>query len=180
MSEMTTTSRNTTRLPTASLWAMNRRMTIWVWLRRTTVNSRSVVVAGTSWTWTPCSVVWTSWPFPASSPGGRAAGGRGRVSAIADPRVQHRVQHVRDEIEQHHQHAGHHQPGQQDVDVVERDPVDEQRAHALPGEHPLGDDRPPEDRPDVDRDHGDQRDQGVAEGVAGDHPRPRHALCPGQ
>ena len=29
-----TTSTNTTRLPTASLWAMKRRMTIWVWLRR--------------------------------------------------------------------------------------------------------------------------------------------------
>jgi hypothetical protein len=54
---MITTSRNTTRLPTASLWAMNRRRIIWVWLRRWTVNSRSVVVAGTSWTWTPCSVV---------------------------------------------------------------------------------------------------------------------------
>src|SRR4029450_13195409 len=119
---MITTSRNTTRLPTASLWAMKRRRIIWVWLRRWTVNSRSVVVAGTSWTWTPCSVVWRSCS----------------VSAIAEPRVQHRVELSRDAIEQHHQPACHHQPVQRDVDVAGLDPLDEQRAHALPGEHPLG------------------------------------------
>src|SRR5512132_4006794 len=152
---MMTSSRNTTRLPTASLWAMKRRMIIWVWLRRTTVNSRSVVVTGTSWTCTPCSVVCSSWPSPPGSVVGSVwvAGGRGRVSAIADPRVQHRIQNVCDEIEQHHDHACHHQPGQQDVDVVGGDPLDEQRPHALPGEHPLGDDGPAEHRPEVDRDH---------------------------
>src|SRR5215212_3792640 len=134
---MITTRVNTTRLPTASLWAMKRRITIWVWLRRWTVNSRSVVVVvcGTSWTWTPCSVVWRSWPSPVVPAAGRVSGGRGRVSAIADPRVQHRVQHVRDEIEQHHDHSRHHQPGQQDVDVGLHHSLDQQGAHALPGEH---------------------------------------------
>src|SRR5829696_8704466 len=183
MSEMMTITTNTTRLPTASLWAMKRRMTIWVWLRRWTVNSRSVAVVGTSWTLTPCSVVWRSSTRPSPVvvpvPGG-VAGGRGRVSVIADPRVQHRVQHVRDEIEQHHDHTRHHQPGQQDIDVVGDHPLDQQGAHALPGEHPLGDDGPAEHRPGVDGHHRDQRDEGVAECVAGHHPRPRQPLGSGQ
>src|SRR5262245_27521831 len=177
---MTTTSTNTTRLATASRWAMKRRMTIWVWLRRATVNSRSVVVWATSWTCTRCSVVWRPWPSPATSAGAWAAGGRGRVSAIADPRVEHRVQDVRDEMEQHDEHACHHQPGQQDIHVAGLDALDEQGTHALPGEHPLGDHGPAEHRPDVDGDDGDQRDEGVAEGVAGHHPSPRQPLGPGQ
>src|SRR6266511_49236 len=171
MSEATTMMRNTTRLPTASLWARNRRTIICVWVRAAMVNSRSGLVAATSWTWMPCSVGRSSRPLP-SAPGGPVAGGWGRVSAIADPWVKHRVQQVRDEIEQHHDHGCHRQPGQQDVGVGGLRSLHQQGAHALPGEDPLGDDRTAEDRAGVDRHHRHQRDQRVAQGVADHHPRP--------
>src|SRR3954470_22944193 len=99
------------RLATASRCWRNRRTTIWVWLRDWTVNSRSTTGLG----WAPVDGAGSVTPWALSViPDSWSA----RRSAIPDPRVEHAVEQVGDEVEDDDHHAADHQPGQHDVGVV--------------------------------------------------------------
>src|SRR6266545_6032339 len=140
-----------TSLATASRCARKRRITIWVWVRAATVNSRSTGLEGSVWTAVP-PVPGTGEPPAGSSPGGPSPRGPsperacGVVSAIADPRIQDGVQDVSGQVEQDDDDGAHHQPSEHHVGVDLVDAAHQQVAHAMPRENRLGQDRAAEQR----------------------------------
>src|SRR5215207_4528855 len=94
--------------PTASRLRRKRRSACCPWLRDLTVNSRSTGAAGGA---VGASTCWGMVVMATSF----LDGGR---SAQPDAGVQHRVQQVRYEVEQHHEERGDDQPAQHDVEVL--------------------------------------------------------------
>src|SRR4051794_18024510 len=102
------------------------------WLRALTVNSRSVRPgpagpgsAGTGCVDAACVVVMGT---------SLAAG-----STQPDPRVEHGVEQVGDQVEQDDEERAHHQPAEDDVDVVVADAVLQQvSTHPVPADHLFG------------------------------------------
>src|SRR6266581_2727361 len=111
----------------------NRVSTIDVWLRSLTVNSRSTLPGGGG--------AMPTADEPAAAASDSAALGRLVVSLITDPRVQHGVEQVGNDVSQDHDQADHQQPAHDHVPITIIDRVDDQCAHAAPLEHTLGDDR---------------------------------------
>src|SRR5438309_1474866 len=91
--------------------------------------------------------------------------------AKANPRVEKAVEQVGNQVEDDNNRRGDREPAHQGRGVVVADGLDQHGAHAVPAEHPLGDDRATDDGADVQREQGADRDEGVAHGVPEDHPR---------
>ena len=99
-------------------------------------------------------------------------------TADADARVEHGVEDVGEQVEQHHEHRGDGHPRQDHRVVGSFERVEEQQAEAGPAEHPLDHDHPAEQHAGVDGDDGHERDQRVAQRVTPDDLTARHALRP--
>src|SRR5215475_9721780 len=153
-SETTRISTNTTRLPTASLCARNRRTMSWVWVRALTVNSRSGPVP----------------TLTGNSGVTRLTSGGVTMSRPPDPRVEVRVQDVSDQVGQDDRHGRQHQPAEHHVHVPVRGGLDQHLPHAVPAEHRLGDHHPTDDQPRVDRNDRGQRHQRGPQAVPDQHP----------
>src|SRR3954454_18573416 len=119
-------STKTTRLIMAARCRRKRRRTSWVWLRCRTVNSCS-----SRGSWVPAE--------PGAS-----------MSVIADPRVEHGVEEVGDEVEPDDDDGGQQQPRHGPVDVDGRGRLDEHLAHTVPLEDRLRDHGSTEDDRDVE------------------------------
>src|SRR6266566_2990654 len=122
----------TNKLIMARRWRRNRRMITVLW-RRAFVASK--VEADNSWT--------------ELADASAATSTMGLVKA--NPRVEVGVHDVRDEVEQDDENRGYHQPAEHHPRLDLGHGVDDQRPHALPIEHPLGDDRAGEHHADVQR-----------------------------
>src|SRR5699024_3513039 len=123
---------------------------------------------------TACSGVSSSGATKCSA-AGRAERGTGSLR-IADPRVEHGVEQVHDQVgeqEDDHQQR-HHRDDHRALAVV--DGAEQQRADAADVEDALGDDRAAHQRTQVRADERDHRDQGVAQDVPGDHAAAGEAL----
>src|SRR5690606_6774862 len=111
-----TISRKTTRLPTASRWRKNRPSTNRSWLRS--------LVRISSESYRP--------------PGAATAVSS---SLITDPRVQHGVEEIGDEVAEDH-HGAEHQDDRHDRErLAVSHRLQEEEAHAPPAENGLGDHR---------------------------------------
>src|SRR5699024_10637124 len=85
----------------------------------------------------------------------------GRVSVMADPRVEYAVQHVDDQVgEQRHQHQAHDGADDRGA-VLGVDAAEQEAADAVDVEDAFGDDRAAHQVAQVVADEGDHRDQGV-------------------
>src|SRR5918993_1641249 len=100
MNANTIATTKTTSAPTASLLCTNRRNACWVWLRDLTVNSRSTGLGVTTGGASTCCCGAAVMGLSPST----------RGSAQPDARIQHRVQQVGDEVEQHDEERADDQP----------------------------------------------------------------------
>src|SRR3954464_5073190 len=106
--------RKTKTLIVASRCLRKRRSAIRHWLRSLTVNSRSTGVRGAAPPFSaPVSV--TSW-----------------TSSMADPRVEHAVQDVGEQIEEDDDRCCDQQPSQHQVEVEVAQGIHEQIPHTVP------------------------------------------------
>src|SRR5712691_5610639 len=156
-----------TMLPTASRWRMKRRRAKAHWLRALISRPYSKTSSAPGGATTPP-------PAAAAATGV----GPGCVSGIANPRVEVAVDDVGEQVGEDDDDRGHEQPRHDGVEVELVELVAEVEAHAVEAEDRLGDDRPAEQAADVERDHGHERDEGVAEDVLHDHAPFRKALRP--
>src|SRR6185503_11485781 len=92
-----------------------------------------------------------------------------RRSAIADARVDHRVERVDQQVDGHEDGGGDDQNGLYHGEVPEVDRVHDQLPHARPREDRLRDHRAAEERADLEPDHGQHRNGRVPERMAEDH-----------
>src|SRR2546429_5266832 len=102
----------------------------------------------------------------------------GPLPFIADPRVDHGIEHVHHEVDGDDHRAAEQHDGLDHGEVAERDPLVQEAPDARPGEDGLDDHRDVDHENEVDpgeRQHGDQR---VLEGVLGDDERLRQPLEP--
>src|SRR5262245_55087596 len=105
-----------------------------------------------------------------------AASSSGCSAAIANPRVENRVEDVDDEVDDD-EGDGDHQGAPLDHDEVSlEDGVNQQPTHPGQGEQRLDDHRPADDGGHLQTDHGHQRERAGSQGVAKQDPRSRDAL----
>src|SRR5262249_20981851 len=84
-------------------------------------------------------------------------------TAMADPRVEHGVEHVDREIEQHEADRDEQHDALQDDEIPRVDGADQQATDARQREDRLHDDRAADQPPDVDAAHGHERERGGLE-----------------
>ena len=95
-------------------------------------------------------------------------------------RVQQRIGNVHQQVDQD-EHGHHdHQVGDDDGPVQHIDGVDQQLAHARPGEDGFGDHGKGDHRAELQGDHGDNRDKDVFQDVHADNARVAQALGAGE
>src|SRR5437764_1402592 len=112
--------------------------------------------------------------------GSTVVGILGSVSRIANPRVQHRVRDVHDQVEDDHRRHHDHHPRQDLRIVPRRHGIDEEPAHPRPLEDVLRDDEAAGDGADVDAELRGDGDQRVAHAVTEDHTPLAEPLGPGR
>src|SRR5580698_1500866 len=165
-------ARNTAMLIRAIRWWMNRSRIMRAWLRASMVMPWAAMLASGRTCGpggTDGAVVARSW----------------MSSGIPDPWVKERVHDVRENVEDNDSPSGHDQPALDDVDV-RADPgpsgqrVVEQGSHPVPAVDDLGNHHAAEQAGEVERYHGGDRDQGIAQRVHVEHPPRRQPLRPGQ
>src|ERR1700722_13922405 len=100
-------------------------------------------------------------------------------SGIADPRVEHAVEDVGQQVEEDDEGGRDHQVGQHDVDVEGGDAGDVPRPEALQAEDELDEDGAAEHGGEVQCDDGGDGDQRVAQDVADQHPAATQSFGPG-
>src|SRR5579863_6926440 len=91
---------------------------------------------------------------------------RPAIEVNAQARVHGHVDEIDDEVDDHEQRRDQHEIGGHDRNVDVLDRLQEELAHARPGEHRFGDDGEGDDRAELEADNGDHRDQGILERVA--------------
>src|SRR5712692_3180538 len=106
------------------------------------------------------------------------ASSAGLTATIADSRIQDAIQHVYGEVRQDHHDRDEHHEGLDDRVVAPEDRVHEEAGDAREVEHALGDDQAPDEKSELDPDHGDHRQHRVLEGVAPDDDAAGLALGP--
>src|SRR5690625_2466250 len=97
-------------------------------------------------------------------------------SVIADLRVESGVGEVHQQVYEHENKGNKEHRSLDEGQVAGADGVDQHAANAGPGEDGFGEDGSPQEAATLQTDHGDRRQQGVAEGVAQVHPRRRGPL----
>src|SRR5262245_22997558 len=117
-------------------------------------------------------------PPPTSTRGFRRANVAMARSAVADARVDDRVERVDQEAYQDEDRRRDDEHGLHDREVPGVDRVDDQLSHAGPGEDRFRDDGAAEQRPDLEPDHGQHGNGGVPERVTQDHHALGEALGP--
>ena len=107
----------------------------------------------------------------------RSAAGLRDVHEIADqrrsecdPRVERGVQDVGQQVDDHDHDREDEGHGLDDREVALQDRVDHELADARQGVDLLDDERAADEEADADGEHGDRRDDRVAEAVADEHP----------
>src|SRR3954452_21615085 len=153
-----------TKLTMAGLWRRKRLHASCRWLRLWVVGSATASSGGIGARGGASTAAASMRPGAA----GRSGTPLWRSSRIADPRVQERVQDVRDEVEQDHERYRDHQPRQDDHVIAGVHRVDEEAPHPGPGEDRFGDDETARDRSHVEGHLRRDRDQRVAHRVPND------------
>ena len=100
-------------------------------------------------------------------------------SFVADPRVDHRVEQVDQEVGEHEDRRDHQDRALHHRVVAIEDALDQHAAQALDREHVLDHDRAGHQQRERDAHHGHHRDQGVGEGVDEDQARLQQPLGAG-
>src|SRR4051794_21645797 len=90
------------------------------------------------------------------------------ISVEPHPWIEHGVDDVRDQVDQHHQDREHQRDALDDGEVALQDRVDHQAADPGQGEHLLDHQRAADEVGDVQAEHGDHGDDAVAHRVADD------------
>ena len=98
------------------------------------------------------------------------------VSVMGDPRIQEAVEDVDNQVDQQVDEHQAKDGADHRRAVLLVDAAVEEVANAVDVEDPLGDDGPAHQRADVDADEGDDRDQGVTQGVYADRARVAQTL----
>src|SRR6266702_8388871 len=94
----------------------------------------------------------------------------------ANARIERRVGDIHDQVDDDEHRHGHQQVRHDDRPVEQVDGVDQELAHARPGEHGFGDDREGDDRTELEPDDRNDRNQDVAQHVHADDPSMAKAL----
>src|SRR5258705_552018 len=101
-----------------------------------------------------------------------------RRLAESDPRIEEAVDDIDHQV-QHDDARGQEQVDALDDGIVTPgDGVEQELPHAGDDEDAFHDDRPPQEGRELEAHHGDHRDHGVLQDVAGDHERLGQALGP--
>src|SRR6266550_1160874 len=95
--------------------------------------------------------------------GATAASSAASSATMADPRIEHGVEHVDREIQHHEAHGDEQHDALQDDEVARIDGADQQPADAGQGEDRLDDDRAADQPADVDAGDGHERERGRLE-----------------
>src|SRR5690348_7079316 len=165
------TSRTKIASPTSAIrWWRKRRKARLSWLRPATPSGPPSVGAPTA-----RSAAYSVAAVPNEAPTSRCGPLVPAALAIADPRVERRVRDVREQVEEDDDGRGDHEPRLHGVHVGRQragETAEQELPHALPAVDDLRDHGAADDRREVERDHGRDRDQRVPQRMLDEHAPP--------